>query len=118
MSRASVYRWSELATDRPMPLILRQRVIGERVMISRVVLEHGFRVPTHTHENEQMAVVLSGRVRFTIDEGSAQEAEHVLTGGEVLVLPSNVPHAAEALEETVILDVFSPVSERTGIDRR
>lgn len=87
------------------------------MMISRVVLERGFRVPTHAHENEQMAVVLSGRVKFTIDEGTAEESERVLVGGEVLVLPANVPHAAEAIEETVILDVFSPVSERTGIDR-
>ncbi len=115
---AVAYRWSDLPTDRPMPLLERQRIMGERMMISQVLLETGCMVPSHVHENEQFACVVRGRIRFGLGvEGSPEHQEIVLTGGEVLHLPSNVPHSAEALEETLILDLFSPPSERTGIDR-
>lgn len=115
---AVVYRWSDLPTDRPMPRIERRRVIGERMMISQVLLEKGCVVPSHTHENEQFACVVRGRIRFGLGvEGSPDHQQVVLTGGEVLHLPSKVPHSAEALDETLILDLFSPPSQKTGIDR-
>jgi quercetin dioxygenase-like cupin family protein len=110
-----------LKEDRPMALLARRRVMGERMMISRVVLEKGCEVPTHLHENEQMAIVLSGRLRFGLGEkGKAGYREVTLTGeggGQVLHLPGNLPHSAFAEERTVVLDVFSPVCEKTGIDR-
>ncbi len=115
---AVVYRWSDLPTDRPMPLLERRRIIGEGMMISQVLLEKGCMVPSHAHENEQFACVIRGRIRFGLGvEGSPEHQRMVLTGGEVLHLPSNVPHSAEALDETLILDLFSPPSEKTGIDR-
>ena len=110
------YRWDDMTRDYPMDLIERRRIIGERVMISEVFLHKGFSVASHKHDNEQMGVVLSGRVRFTIGEGD-DTREEILEGGEVLHLPSNVAHGAEALEDTLILDIFSPVSEKTGVDR-
>ena len=71
----------------------------------------------HAHANEQMAVVLSGHIRFILPEhGGRAEKVVELKGGQVLVLPANVPHGAEALEDTLILDVFSPPSEGTGVD--
>jgi len=116
---AAVFRWTEMKTDAPLPLLERQRVIGERMMISRVVLKQGCDVPLHHHENEQMSVVVSGRLRFGLgNPGDADRREVEVGAGEVLHLPGNVPHSALALEETVVLDVFSPVSEGTGIDRR
>ncbi len=116
--RAVAYRWSDLPTDRPMPLIERRRIIGQKMMISEVLLEEGFVVPSHAHENEQFACVIRGRIRFGIGaEGSPEHQEIELTGGEVLHLPPNVPHSAEALDETLILDLFSPPSEKTGIDQ-
>ncbi len=115
---AVVYRWSDLPTDRPMPRLERRRIMGERMMISQVLLEKGCMVPSHAHENEQFACVVWGRIRFDLGvEGSPEHQQMVLTGGEVLHLPSNVPHSAEALDETLILDLFSPPSEKTGIDR-
>ncbi len=99
-----------------MPLIDRRRIIGEKLMISEVMLHKGFKVGTHHHENEQMAMVMSGRIRFTINEGGADEQTHEFEGGQVIVLPPNVPHAAEALEDTLIYDVFAPPSEGTGVD--
>ena len=118
MNRAAHYRWSELAEERPMDRVRRRRVMGEKAMVARVVLDKGFEVPTHAHENEQIAVVLSGKVRFGIGpEGSEEYEELVVQEGEVLHLPSMVPHSARALEDSVVLDVFSPPSETTGIDR-
>lgn len=115
---ARSYRWSELPEDRPMPLIARRRIIGQQMMISRVELSKGFVVPMHQHENEQFAVVLSGRIRFEIGvKGSPERRELTLGSGEVLEIPSNVPHGAQALEDTLILDMFAPPSEKTGVDR-
>jgi quercetin dioxygenase-like cupin family protein len=102
-----------------MARLTRQRVIGEKSMVSRVVLEKGCRVPSHRHENEQIACVLSGALRFGLGPENAPEHRHlVVSAGEVLHLPSMVPHSAEAIEETVVLDIFAPPSEKTGIDER
>lgn len=101
-----------------MPLIDRQRIVGDAMMISRVRLHTGFRLATHHHLNEQMVVVVSGRCRFGLfAEGTAEHREVEVAGGEVLVLPSNVPHSCDVLEEAVIMDLFSPPSEKTGVDR-
>lgn len=120
MSRLpSVEDFANLPVDRPMPLIDRQRIIGEMMMVSRVVLHQGFKVDRHAHENEQFAVVLSGRIRFDLGEPGTDSARSVeLTGGQVLVIPPNAPHGAEAIETTEILDLFSPPSEKTGVDQR
>ena len=109
--------WSDLPTDRPMDLIERQRIIGEHMMISRVHLSKGFSVPTHNHQNEQFAVVLSGKIRFDIGPSDDPASESTTLGaGQVLVIPPNAPHSATAIEDTLILDIFSPPSEQTGVD--
>lgn len=112
---AQVFTWDTMDTDHPMDLLDRRRIIGEQVMISHVTLHKGFTVAAHHHENEQMAIVTSGRVRFTVGQPGA-EREETLGPGQVLYLPANVPHSAEALETSVVLDVFSPPSEKTGVD--
>ena len=115
---ARLYRWDDLPQDAPMALITRKRVIGDRMMISSVRLAKGFALASHRHENEQIVVVLSGRCRFGLgEEGTKEHREVEVRGGDVLHLPSNVPHSCQALEETAILDLFSPVSEKTGVDR-
>ena len=115
---AAKYRWDELAKDNPMALLERRRIIGERVMLSYVTLKKGCVVPSHAHPNEQFACLLSGRLRFEIGGGAGSPSEElVLVAGEVLHFPPDVPHGAEALEDTIVLDVFSPPSETTGIDR-
>ena len=111
--------WKSLPEDRPMPRITRRRIIGERMMISEVRLEKGFDLASHSHDNEQLVVMLTGRCVFGIGEpGSKQFHEVELRGGEVLELPGNVAHSCRALEDSHILDVFSPVSATTGVDRR
>ncbi len=117
MTTARVLTWSELETDHPIDLIDRERIVGERMMISRVTLHRGFTVPQHHHENEQMVVMLSGRARFHVGPVGGEATEEVmLEGGQVLALPANVPHACHAIERCLILDLFSPVSEGTGVD--
>ncbi len=111
----TTHAWSDLPTDTPMPGIDRQRVIGAQAIVSRVTLERGVVVPPHRHANEQIAIIESGRMRFTLGEASDRVVE--LGPGEVLLLPGNELHGAEALDTSVVLDVFSPPSEATGVDR-
>ena len=116
--RAVLYRRDDLPVDQPMPLITRRRVIGEQMMVSDIELERGFKVPTHAHENEQIAMVLSGRLLFGLGaDDSADRREIIVEAGGILHLPSNVPHSAEALEDTHVIDLFSPPSETTGVDQ-
>lgn len=114
----STHRWASLPTDSPMPLLERRRIIGDKAMLSQVLLRKGCFVPTHAHANEQFACVMSGRLRFGLGaDGSPQRREVTVGAGEVMYLPANLPHSAEALEDTLVLDVFSPPSAKTGIDR-
>jgi quercetin dioxygenase-like cupin family protein len=110
---APVYRWADLPQDSPMAKLSRRRVIGQQMMISEVHLEPGCDVPRHAHANEQFACIVRGALRFRIGE---QAQEVIVRAGEVIHLPSNVPHAAYALEDTLVLDLFSPPSATTGID--
>ena len=118
MPAARKHVLAELPVDRPMPLIERRRIIGEKMMISEVHLTKGFFVPSHRHENEQMVVVLSGRCLFAVGSPNGPDHRELEVGaGEVLELPGNVPHSCLALEDTRILDLFSPISATTGVDR-
>ena len=108
------YDWDDVSEDQPMPGICRRVIRGQKAMLSRVILVAGTIVPTHSHENEQFAILLSGRMLFTLGE---EEEEVELFPGQVLHLPSNLKHSAIAAEDSVVLDVFSPPSDKTGIDR-
>lgn len=99
-----------------MEKVARKRIVGEHVMLSDVVLQKGCFVSTHAHVNEQFVLLVSGRMRFSIGAEDSDPNELILGSGEVLHVPSNVPHAAEALEDSHVIDVFSPVSEGTGLD--
>jgi len=104
--------------DQPMAKIKRRRIIGSQMMVSQVLLEKGFQVPTHAHANEQISIIVKGRLRFGIGaDGSPQRQQLTLSAGETVHLPPHVPHSAEALEDTEVLDLFSPPSEKTGVDR-
>src|SRR5262245_56759191 len=109
---AALYRFADLPADYPMPLIQRRRVIGDRMMISQVELDAGFAVLSHHHDNEQIVVMLSGHCRFGIgEEGTDRHQIIDVRGGDVLHLPANLPHSCTAIEPSLILDLFSPVSE-------
>ena len=76
-------------------------------MLARIELKKGCVVPRHAHANEQISYIVQGALRFSIGEEDAAE-ERIVRAGEVLILPGNVPHSAEALEDTVDFDVFAP----------
>lgn len=108
MSVARHVRWDEIPLEPLNPLLDRQFVSGAQGTFSRIFLKKGALVPTHTHPNEQFASVVYGALRFTLDpDGDAQT--FTLGPGELLIIPGNVPHSAEALEDTLNFDVFAPV---------
>ena len=84
----------------------RRLITGERVMLAHVYLKQGCIVPKHSHENEQLTYILEGALRFWI--GTDEQQELVVRAGEVLHIPSNLPHKAEAIEDTLDVDIFSP----------
>lgn len=100
------FRWDEMPVEQVTDLLGRRLVTGERIMLAHVYLERGCVVPRHAHENEQMTYILEGALRFWI--GDAGDEEIVVCAGEVLHIPCGVPHRAEALEDTLDVDVFSP----------
>ena len=91
------------------PGLTRTLITGDRVMLAHVYLEKGFVVPRHSHDNEQITYVLDGALKFWI--GEEGEEVVVVSRGQVLHIPSNVFHKAEALEDTIDVDVFSPPRE-------
>ena len=98
--------WDDLPWEKVTDTISRRLVTSERMMMAQVFLKTGAVVPKHHHENEQLTYILEGALRFWIGEDGSREL--VVRAGQVLVLPANVPHKAEALEDTLDLDVFSP----------
>jgi unsaturated pyranuronate lyase len=99
-----IHRWDEIALEKVTEMISRKIVSGEREMLAQIYLKRGALVPMHAHESEQMTYILQGALRFLI----AGE-EITVREGEVLHIPSGVPHQSEALEDTLELDVFSPI---------
>ncbi len=97
------FRWSDVESEQLKADLSRQLVVGDELMLARVLLKKGCIVPEHSHVNEQITYILEGALRFWID-GKVMDVH----AGEVLCIPSNLPHQAEALEDTVDLDVFYP----------
>ena len=100
------YRWDDIELETLSETISRKLVVGDRVMLAHVILKKGASVPAHHHENEQVTYILKGALKFDI-EGQ----EVIVREGEVLHIPSHVMHGAEALEDTLDLDVFSPIRQ-------
>ena len=106
LQKVSFYRWEEMPKEKVSAMLDRRLITGERMMLAHVYLKKGCIVPRHQHENEQLTYVLDGALKFWIGEDEKEQV--VIRGGEVLVIPSNVWHKAEALEDTLDVDVFSP----------
>ena len=102
----SFFRWDDMEKEKVTDVLSRRLITGERMMLAHVYLKKGCIVPKHSHENEQLTYILEGALKFWI--GEDQKEELVVRAGEVLLIPSNIPHKAEALEETLDVDVFSP----------
>jgi quercetin dioxygenase-like cupin family protein len=100
------FQWKDVELEHLNPLIDRQMIVGDKMMLARVLLKKGAHVPEHHHHNEQLTYILEGALKFKIDG-----REVVVRAGEVLCIPPHMPHEAWAVEDTVDLDVFMPPRE-------
>lgn len=98
--------WKTVEREHLNPLIDREMLTGQNLMLARVILKKGAHVPLHHHHNEQVTYILEGALKFAVDG-----KEIVVKAGEVLCIPSNMPHEAWAIEDTIDLDVFNPPRE-------
>ena len=106
VQNVTFYRWNDMEKEKVSDLLDRRLITGDRMMLAHVYLKKGCVVPRHQHENEQLTYVLDGALHFWIGEDGSQEV--TIRAGEVLHIPSNVWHKAEALQDTLDVDVFSP----------
>ncbi len=104
--KATLHRWEDIPKEELNPLLERRMITGEKVMLTQIFLKKGCVVPLHSHENEQISYVVQGALRFWLGGDLSRQIE--VRSGEVLHIPSNLPHKAEALEDTLDVDVFSP----------
>ena len=100
------YRWDEMPKEQVSDMLDRRLITADRMMLAHVYLKKGAIVPRHSHENEQITYIIEGGLRFWIGDDDAQVID-VLAGEEVHI-PSLVQHKAEALEDTLDVDIFSP----------
>ena len=96
--------WDSVPLEVMSELISRKIITGEKAMLAQIFVKKGGVVPEHHHESEQITYILEGALKFEIGG-----KELVVAKGEVLRIPSNVPHRAVALEDTLDLDIFSPI---------
>ena len=100
------YSWDEMPTEELKPDLHRRLISTERMMLAHVYLDEGCVVPKHAHENEQLTYILEGVLRFWLGDDESEVVD--VSAGEVLHIPSNLPHRAEALERTLDVDIFCP----------
>ena len=105
-ARVTWYRWDEMPRERVSPMLDRRLITGDRMMIAHVYLKKGCIVPRHQHENEQLTYILEGCLRFRLGDDELEVVD--VHAGEVLQIPSWLPHSAEALEPTLDCDIFCP----------
>ena len=101
-----LHRWSEVERERLNPLAVRQVIHGETMTLARFELSKGAVVPEHSHVNEQISTMERGRARFVVGG-----KEIIVSAGESVTIPPNMPHSVETLEDSVAVDVFSPRRE-------
>ncbi len=105
-TQVRLFRWDDMPKERVTDEISRRLITGDRMMLAHVYLDEGAIVPKHSHENEQITYILEGALHFWIGDDGDEEV--VVRAGEVLHIPSNVPHRAQALAWTLDVDIFSP----------
>src|SRR3954451_24964084 len=108
-----LYDWASIEEEQLNPLISRRVIHTQRLTISRIRLRRGAVVPMHSHENEQVTVLEQGALRFIFEH-----EDKIVRAGETLAIPPDAPHRVEALEDSLVMDIFSPVREdwRRGDD--
>jgi quercetin dioxygenase-like cupin family protein len=106
-TKATHVRWNDLPRERLSDKLERRFQTGEHITLAQFFLAKGCLVPTHDHESEQFSHVAEGRLRFRLGADGGEVIE--VSAGEFLLIPSRLPHSAEALEDSVVFDSFSPI---------
>lgn len=106
MADAVLHRWDDIPDKQLAPGVRRRFLTADRVTIARFSLARGAVVPVHDHDHEQVSYVVSGALKFQVDG-----KETIVRGGEALQIPSWAKHGVTALEDTQVIDVFSPVRQ-------
>ena len=106
MATATWYRWDDMPKETLSDTLARRLITGDQMMLAHVYLKKGCVVPKHSHHNEQLTYILEGALKFSLGENGDEEV--VVKAGEVLHIPSHLPHMAVAIEDTLDVDVFSP----------
>ena len=100
------YEWDKVEKEQLNPSLARQVIHGDTMTVARMYASQGCVVPEHRHHNEQISIIEQGSMKFTLDG-----VEQVMKAGEVVRIPSQVPHSVEAVEDCIVLDLFSPRRE-------
>lgn len=108
-TQATHYRWEDVPSEQMSPTIARRFITSERLTLAQFELAAGAIIATHAHESEQLTYIQEGLLRLWLGEDEGQLVD--VAAGEVLRIPSNVPHRAEAIERTLATDVFCPRRE-------
>jgi len=101
-----LHRWSDVKKEQLGPLVMRQVIHGETMTLARFEVRKGAVLPEHSHVNEQISTFERGRGRFVLGG-----REVIVSAGESLRIAPNVPHSIECLEDSVVMEVFSPPRE-------
>lgn len=99
-------KWDEIPAERLNDKFVRKFAWDGKIMIALTEVEQGCIVPAHSHDNEQMTFVVSGRWRFRLDGRTVDVGPN-----EMIFIPANVVHTVEAVERLVAYDVFTPPRE-------
>ena len=101
-----LHDWNSLPKEQLNPRVSRKVVHLENLTLAQIGLRKHALVPQHSHVHEQVSMVQQGAVKFHVDG-----REQIVHAGEFLAIPPRAPHSVEALEDSIVVDVFSPVRE-------
>jgi quercetin dioxygenase-like cupin family protein len=109
MDEIQELNWDAIEWEQVNPHMKRKMVNGSKLTIAQILLSDGFVVPMHSHINEQVTQVISGKMRFIFGEDRAKEV--ILGPGDVIVIPANLPHEAHMIGDVFETDTWAPRRE-------
>ena len=100
------YRWDTVPVEQVTNTIRRRMIVGAREMLVRWEFSKGALAARHSHPHEQIVVMVQGRLRLIVGD-----TETIMGRDDIVVIPPDTPHEAQALEDTIVMDIFSPLRE-------
>ena len=106
MAEIKVQTWDSIHEDTLNPLAGRKALHAENMTVARFRFDKGNQVASHHHVNDQVTIVQSGAIRMVVGDQVL-----MMKTGDMVHVPPDVPHGNEALEDTIIIEIFSPLRE-------